>query len=707
MSSCHRPAMLIRRLAVAGWGAGWGFLLSSVAIAALIHFNGELRDTQHPALLPSAYLSSYVVIPWQERYERLWFILACAIGPLTGWMAIRFFRPSPWASILAVLLAIPALRWACASLFSGNPDPLRLLLAVVVLLIPFIFRITQPADAELADDRPAMSRTRQSRMWITSGALSLLLGLILIGLVGPYHIPTVASECNTELHVASYVVGPSLYYRAPGVVPGLDFESHYGIGHAYAFSFAVGSGGLQRTLERYVVYLLIITVLYFISAQLVLTDWVQNPWTAWVITAAMVFTSCQGLSYNGPSCWPIRHPFLFVFLFAAVRGIDSAGFWWCVLAALMTGLSVFWQTDVGLYTLAAGAAFYASSWLFLRSSVSRVIVFLSVSIGSFFAINTALFGHRVLSMLFVERLFEPLLLYATGFGNQLLNWEPGWSYWYNLLGPGLAIASIGVMLGLGQLQDARSCRAVMYSSAASLLGLALLFKWVNRSIDILWDLNGGLIIAVGGWWCWIAWQALAQLICRNVSPTTSYLRKVVIMAGLALVTTLAIQYDYRTADSNYQGGSSSPVVRTCLWFKNFKSPINAYLNQLSPNVQLSPIDPEVTKYLRSHTRRTDRVAVICGADWNYLLDAGRAPRLSWLQLFLIHSPKLLDRCVKDLEQCERVFVDRYAWSDLKGVNPETYKRVKAVIDEQFELTDNSSKRWDLYSRKQQAPTRPQ
>ena len=206
-------------------------------------------------------------------------------------------------------------------------------------------------------------------MWLMTSFLCLPLIALLYGFLGPHDVPTVASECNTELHVASYIVGPALYYRAPGVVPGLDFESHYGIGHAYTFSLVMGSHGLQHTLERYVVFLLVVTILFYLSALFVLTDWLRSPWAAFAVTIALVAASCEGLAYNYPSGWPIRYPFLFAFLFAAVRGVNAN--WWCAAAGGIAGLSLWWQTDIGLYTLAAGLCLYAAHALFLGGAASR------------------------------------------------------------------------------------------------------------------------------------------------------------------------------------------------------------------------------------------------------------------------------------------------------------------------------------------------
>jgi hypothetical protein len=506
----------------------------------------------------------------------------------------------------------------------------------------------------------------------------------------------VASECNTELHVASYLVGPALYYRAPDVVPGLDFESHYGIGHAHAFSLVMGSAGLEKALQRYVVFILVVSILYFLSAMLVLTDWLQNAWAALAVTLLILIATCEGLAYNYASNWPVRYPFLFVFLFCAVRGVNSSR--WCAAAGVVAGLSAYWQTDIGLYTLAGGVALYAASAIFLRESWWHPLLFLATGVGSFFAICVVFFGPRVLSPLFAERLFEPLLLYANGFGNQVFNWSPGWGYWYNLAGPAIAVASVGAMM-CSTRHNGLPPRAVLYGAAASLVGLAMLFKWVNRSIDILWGLNGGLVVAVAGWWMWLAWRELSARLASESRPLLGLARQAAVLGMLVLLAAMGVRADGRAADEDYQGGSSSPLVRAFTWMDTFRNPINAWRKGIEPKVHPSPMDPQSIAYLRAHTRKRERVALVCGAEWNYLAATGRAPRLHWLQLFLVHSPVLLDRCADDLRNADRVFVDRDALPSLKGVNPKAHDRVAAILAEHFELADRSPTRWDLYRRK--------
>jgi hypothetical protein len=690
---------LLRRLAVALWGACVGVLVATAVTAAAIAIRGDTEDQPHPALLSSEYLKAFEMVPWQERYERMWYALVCAGGALGAWVATRFVRPSPWLATASVVAFVPVAAWACGAVFAAEFAVGRLLACAGVLAVPVVLSRVAPAGMPVrTPGAPAfLPVPRKDRtMWLTAGLLCVPLAALLYGLLGPHDVPTVASECNTELHVASYLVGPALYYRAPDVVPGLDFESHYGIGHAHAFSRVMGDAGLEKALQRYVVFILAVSILYFVSALLVLTDWLQSAWTALAVTLLILIATCEGLAYNYASNWPVRYPFLFVFLFCAVRGVSSAR--WCAAAGVVAGLSAYWQTDIGLYTLAAGAALYAASAIFLRGSWWHAPLFLATGIGTFFGVCAFFFGPRVLSLLFIERLFEPLLLYATGFGNQVFNWSPGWGYWYNLAGPGIAIASVGAMMSYAR-RDGLPPRAMLYGAAASLLGLAMLFKWVNRSIDILWGLNGGLVVAVAGWWMWLAWLALSARLASDTRPALGFARQVAVAGVLVWLAVVGVRADGRAADGNYQGGSSSPIVRAFTWMDTFRNPINAWRKGIEPNVHPSPLDPQSVGYLRAHTRKGERVALVCGAEWNYLAAAGRAPRLHWLQLFLVHSPALLERCAEDLRHADRVFVDRDALPNLKGVNPKAHDRVATILAEHFELADRSPTRWDLYRRK--------
>ncbi|MCE9561366.1 MAG: hypothetical protein K8U57_04870 [Planctomycetes bacterium] len=696
--STRMPTELLSRLAVAAWGVCWGILLASAVVVTHVAITGDTQDQAHPDILNSESMAAFVVVPWQERYERMWYAMVCVGGALGGWAAVRFVRPSPVLAALAAIIFVPAVVPACASAFSVTPDAEQVLLCAGLLAIPLLTCIgrTRKVNEEVVTLQSLADTSSSSkRMWIHTGVLCLPLTALLYGLLAPHDLPTAAGECYTESHVASYLVGPALYYRAPNAVPGLDFESHYGIGHAYTFSLVMGSHGFERTMERYIAFVVVVTMLYLLSGFLVLTDWLRNPWAALVVTMLLLAAVFEGVSYRYPSNWPVRHPFVFAFLFCAVRGVDCKR--WCAAAGAVAGVSLFWQTDIGIYTLAAGIALYIANALFLRGSAWRLLTFLAGGFGTFAAICLVLFGPRVLSVQFCQRLLEPLLLYGTGFGNQLFNWHSSWGYWYNIAGPGLAVASVAAWIGCRRGETLP--RATLYAAAASLLGLAMLIKWVNRSIDVVWALNGGLVLAVAGCWACVLWQVVAKHLDSEKRPLLGSARKAAVLAGLLWLAVLGAREDRLEATTKYQGGSSSPLVRVCDRLDVATNPINAARKGLVAKPTPVPLDTDTITFLRANTRKAERVTVIAPRDWGYLAAAGRAPKLHWVQLFLVHSPVLLERCVDDIRTSDRVFVHCDALPSLCKVNPTAYQQVSTVLDEDFGPPEWTPCQWHVYFRK--------
>jgi hypothetical protein len=682
------------RIAVAAWGACWGLLLASAVVAAHVALTGQTQNQLHPGILESESMVSFVRVPWQERYERMWYALVCVAGALCGGVAVRFARPRPWLAAACVLVFAALAVQACASVFSTAPDVLRLLLCGGVLSVPLAWRVAS-GGADIPAPPACQTSPSPKRMWSTAGALCVPLAALLCGLLAPHDLAAAAGEFYTESHVGSYIVGPALYYRDPTAVPGLDFESHYGIGHAYTFSLVMGGHGFEKTMQRYVLFVLVVTVAYLLSAFLVLTDWLRSPWAALGVTMLLLGAVLEGISYRYPSNWPVRHPFAFAFLFAAVRGVSNPR--WGVAAGAVAGVSLWWQTDIGIFTVVAGMALYAANALFLGGSAWRVATFAASSAGAFFAICLMLFGPRVLSPLFCQRLVEPLLLYGTGFGNQLFNWESPWGVWYNLVGPCVGVAAVGAWIGARRGET--PARATVYAAGASLLGLAMLIKWVNRSIDVVWSLNGGLVVAVAGCWAWVAWRAVCDRLASAERPLVGFARQASAAAAVVAVAVWAVREDRAAANPKWQGGSSSPLVRVADRLDATPNPINAARKKLVAKQPAVPLDTNTVTFLRAYTAKTERVAVVAPLDWEYLAAAGRAPKLHWVQLFLVHSPVLLDRCADDVRDSEVVFVHCDALVSLNKVNPKAYEKVAGVLAEHFGDPEWTPCQWHLYHRK--------
>ena len=208
---------------------------------------------------------------------------------------------------------------------------------------------------------------------------------------------------------------------------------------------------------------------------------------------------------------------------------------WCAASGAVAGLSLFWQTDVGLYTLAAGAAFYLGVALFLRVGVARPAAFVAAGLGTFAALCVLSFGPRVLSIAFVGAIVRAAPALCDWLRQQADELEAGVGL---LVQPARSRPGGGV--GRGHARHGRRAlprRAVLYGAATSLVGLAMLFKWVNRSLDVLWSLNGGLVAVVAVWWMWLGWRALAARLASGSRPWFGVARQFA-AATVALVADL-------------------------------------------------------------------------------------------------------------------------------------------------------------------------
>ena len=85
--------------------------------------------------------------------------------------------------------------------------------------------------------------------------------------------------------LVSGIAAPAVF---GGAAPAPIKIGQIGVGHAHAFSLVMGSAGLEKALQRYVLFVLVVSALYFLSAMLVLTDWLP-AWGGWDDAVCLVF----------------------------------------------------------------------------------------------------------------------------------------------------------------------------------------------------------------------------------------------------------------------------------------------------------------------------------------------------------------------------------------------------------------------------------
>ena len=152
---------LLRRFAVAAWGACLGTLAATALTATLIAVRGDTHDHQHTALLPSEYLKQIEVVPWQEGYEHLWYAFICVLGALGGWAAARFGRVSPWLALAAGVSFVPVCAWACRGVFEGRIPLERLFAGTAILAVPLFGAREPPVNSPTLNAHPKSPRRSQ------------------------------------------------------------------------------------------------------------------------------------------------------------------------------------------------------------------------------------------------------------------------------------------------------------------------------------------------------------------------------------------------------------------------------------------------------------------------------------------------------------------------------------------------------------------
>src|SRR5262249_20131652 len=113
------------------------------------------------------------------------------------------------------------------------------------------------------------------------------------------------------------------------------------------------------------------------------------------------------------------------------------------LLALALAGCIFLNTETGLEACVAVAvtAFAVEpNW---RKVLQRGALLAALTFAIFMLFSVIAFGPGVLTTAYLVALIEPLALYQSGLGAWPIQWLHGWHFIYNIVAPGLALASIG------------------------------------------------------------------------------------------------------------------------------------------------------------------------------------------------------------------------------------------------------------------------
>ncbi len=604
-----------------------------------------------------------------KRAEKLFYVSFYVFGFVSAFAALRlrkFFEGYSlilfYVSALAIVIALEAFL---QDAFQQRFRMVALAVAVGAIFVPFVKRI--PIHTSIKGDQECRSIDLFEFRWVDAALITALLALTL-----PLSVQRLAAEASANPHAVSFLVGPALYQFADGLVPGRDFLSFYGYGPPYLF-------GLVLRADANVLYLLYVAfvaaclAIYHLSAYWVLRDFFQSRALPFLL--AVVFLAlCQygdGEAFNGPSALAIRYMFVFIATGILARFLVQPSAW--LLAALSTvcAISIFWNTETGIYTWLVGCA-VLSVRVLERRWPWEVAAFTGLSVVILSALFVAAFGSAVLSMDFLHVLLAPIGLHSvSNWVAVTMNWRPGFGTFYQLIFPAMAIGTAVSVAGTWA-----KCRSIerAYLLVLSLVALVFMAKWLNRSLDAVWQQNAFAYLAVCAWWCRSAFRAV-------LGRTTSLAIPALSLAATAVLSVAALL----SAQDRQQGVT---IGLRSYW--QYPSIARLKLGRGAGKVKVS-LDSSDVDLVNKVVPRDGRMLLLSDQDWLVLVALGRAPKSYFLPFRDTFSPEHVTR---SFAGTDHFILDRGATYEYDWLK----EMVERILLDQFERTEEST-RFALYRRK--------
>ena len=652
-----------------------GALIATLAAGALAH--GIFPADGPPTSAPGG------LLPWTlgsirlEPREKSFYLLALLFGPAGAFVASRRrFRGTAAYAGLTVLLvaAIPPANIYLNSTLQGGTPAWAGLAGSLALAAGYLVLLSKRAA-----DTPGKLIAAPLKPTVRPAVVILIFGLLALMIV-PTSFQTVAARIGMEMHVVSFLIGPSLYFLGHGLLPGGDYYAQYGIGLGWIFSFLIGRTA-EDTMVNYVV--LIVAALWLFFAHLVwLLNWLYRSWlaAAAVVLLILVLLFHTERHFFDPSSFVLRYPLLTVCAALLARWAAAPRDWSRLLSlAFALSLAVFIETETGLVIAVSAALSFLLAAPFAISNLVLIAVVGASSFVFLAALILSVFGPHALTVQFVVGLIEPLTIYGVaGFGGWSIAWTlREWNWLYNLVAPGVALATIGIMPRIvhSGLVDRSHATLVTFFSACGLLMAA---KFINMSIVAVWQVNALGFLVVLGWWAVVAARAVPRRL--NVAQRLIPARGVAITIMLVLVIALTVASRDQRNPSLY--GFQS-------WAR-YPSIIMRPFQRLDGCTEMScvanrPHERDVA-LIRDRTPQGQPVAIVGDLfDWTYLINARRPPLMAFLPSMVIFTQRQLDESWKRMGDAEYWFVPKGPDDKPKIENSDLAALVLPALEQDFVL----------------------
>jgi hypothetical protein len=467
---------------------------------------------------------------------------------------------------------------------------------------------------------------------------------LLIFLLTPSSLQAVAARIGYEMHLVSFIVGPALYSLTPGLVPGIDYFSQYSIGQPFLFSLILPSSA-DATILRYVSLMVVCMIVYYALLYYFLR-WLFNSslWSLWITVIALFLQFHTDRIFFDPSSYVLRHPLMIAVISLVAYWVRRDLEWkvGLIIAGLLS-TSFFLNTETGVYqilavvTVAAFAARSNARAVFLSVAVVIVTILL------FMCFSFAAFGPRVFSMEFLKKVLEPLWMYSGGYGSVPVDWAYGWHVFYNVIAPGIALATIGwgvILLKRTHSAEDRSKTAALVMTAS--LGIMMTAKYWNMSLVALWHVNALPFLVIMGWW----WRELFVVLRKSHKEPNRGGHEIQWMGAVALgmVALALVMYAGDVRNPSQYG------LRAYLKYPSAWSAPVRNLNSACRNLSCSAprLAKEDIALITSLTRPDERVAILDWHDWAYLIEARRAPLFEFLPSLAMFTHAQIDSSLSAL-----------------------------------------------------------
>jgi hypothetical protein len=394
-----------------------------------------------------------------------------------------------------------------------------------------------------------------------------------------------------------------------------------------------------------------------------------------------------------PSSTSARYPLLIVCvaLFAYWVRCDFAMTAALALAVSLSG-SLFLNTETGIYICAAVAIAAVAVTPGLYLPAVRTAALGAMTLVLFMLWSLIAFGPGVLQIQYLVLLLEPLMLYSGGLGALSIEWVGGYHWLYNIIAPGVALASVGWAAASAR-QPKPPCPRPHIAALAmfSLVGLFMTTKFINMSIVGVWQVNAiGLFIVIA-WWMRALLRQLpaqraqpAQFVLPLGSTALRFHRGSPRAEATFGVALLLLLFLCTISDPRNPSLYAIPAYRTHPTAVNYLlgGPDKYPCLVVRPGCTATPVSPLDVELVDRLTKPTDRVALLAIQDWTTLIEARRASKFPFLPSAIVFTERQLKESLRDIDL---IFLPRYPADTLGITNTNLAPSLVPMLRSYFEV----------------------